>query len=108
MVAAAVSPAWTPPSAGVRGWLLRAPDGAHLGTYAYVALILAVLAMFRLNGWRRDAVAVVSLYLAVFEWETVLVEQPSITRVVLLGAVLVALTVARPQGLFGRPRVDAV
>ena len=107
-VAAAVSPAWTPPSAGVRGWLLRAPDEAHLGTYAYVALILAVLALLRLNGWRRDAVAVVALYLAVFEWETVLVEQPSITRVVLLGAVLVALTVARPQGLFGQPRVDAV
>jgi ABC-type branched-subunit amino acid transport system permease subunit len=107
-IGAGVSPAWAPSSAGVRGWLLRAPEGVHLGTYAYVALILAVLAMLRLNGWRRDAVAVVALYLAVFEWETVLVEQPSVTRVILLGAVLVALTVARPQGLFGQPRVDAV
>jgi len=41
-----------------------------------------------------------------FEWETVLVEQPSVTRVLLLGALLVALIVARPQGLLGSPRVD--
>src|SRR3954451_5107592 len=34
-IAAGVSPSWTPASAGVRGWLLRAPDRAHLGTYAY-------------------------------------------------------------------------
>jgi ABC-type branched-subunit amino acid transport system permease subunit len=107
-VAAAVSTNWTSGGSGVRGWLLGPPDGSHFGTYAYVALILAVLAMLRLTGWRRDAVAVVALYLAVFEWETVLVEQPSVTRVVLLGALLVALIVARPQGLLGRPRVDTV
>jgi hypothetical protein len=87
-------------------WLPSPPEGIHLGTYAYVALILAVLALLRLDGSRRDAVAVVALYLAVFEWETVLVEQPSVTRVVLLGALLVALIVARPQGLLGTPAVD--
>jgi branched-chain amino acid transport system permease protein len=102
---AAWSP-WATGGSGVRSWLLHPSTGSQLGTYAYVALILAVLAMMRARGWRRDAIAIPALYLAVFEWETVLVEQPSVTRVVLLGAVLVALIVARPQGLLGQPRVE--
>jgi ABC-type branched-subunit amino acid transport system permease subunit len=48
------------------------------------------------------------LYLAAFVWETRLVLEPSITRLLLLGALLVALMTARPQGLLGTPRVEIV
>jgi ABC-type branched-subunit amino acid transport system permease subunit len=39
-------------------------------------------------------------------WENLLAFNPSITRLVLLGALLVALMNARPQGLLGTPRVE--
>jgi branched-chain amino acid transport system permease protein len=99
---------WTHDGSALQSWLIHPSESSHLANWAYLALILAVLAMLRLRGLRRDAVAVVALYLAVYEWETVLVEQPSVTRVILLGAVLVTLIVARPQGLLGQPRVETV
>jgi hypothetical protein len=107
-IVGAVSSRWVHGGTVVGAWLPHPPDGSHVGTYAYVALILAVLALLRLKGRRRDIVAIAALYLAVFEWETVLVEQPSVTRIVLLGAMLVVFIVARPQGLLGQLRVDAV
>jgi ABC-type branched-subunit amino acid transport system permease subunit len=92
----------------VQAWLVHPPDGSDVAKLAYLGLILAILALLRLRGLARDAVAVVALYLAVFEWETVLVEQPSVTRVILLGAALSTLIVARPQGILGQPRVEPI
>jgi ABC-type branched-subunit amino acid transport system permease subunit len=100
---------WTQDGANaVQLWLIHPSESSHLAIWAYLALILAVLAMLRLRGVPRDAVLVVALYLAVFEWETVLVEQPSVTRVILLGTALVTIIVARPQGILGQPRVETV
>jgi ABC-type branched-subunit amino acid transport system permease subunit len=48
------------------------------------------------------------LYLAAFVWENRLVDEPSITRFLLLGALLIVLMNARPQGLFGTARVEIV
>ena len=48
------------------------------------------------------------LYLAVCVWENVMVAQPAVSRYILIGAMLVALMAARPQGLFGTPRVEIV
>jgi branched-chain amino acid transport system permease protein len=92
----------------VRSWLVHPPGSSDVARVAYLGLILAILALLRLRGLARGAVAVVALYLAVFEWETVLVEQPSVTRVILLGAALATLIVARPQGILGQPRVETV
>ena len=49
-----------------------------------------------------------TLYLAAFVWETRLVGEPSITRQLLLGALLVVMMLARPQGLIGKARVERV
>jgi ABC-type branched-subunit amino acid transport system permease subunit len=49
-----------------------------------------------------------TLYLAACVWEGVLVAQPSITRQILLGVILIVMMNARPNGLLGRRRVEVV
>jgi ABC-type branched-subunit amino acid transport system permease subunit len=75
---------------------------------AYVGLVALVLVLTLLHGWVRIALLVPTLYLAAFVWENVMVEHPESTRYIVLGAVLVAMMVARPQGLLGEKRVEIV
>jgi branched-chain amino acid transport system permease protein len=94
---------------GISSWVVM--PGEHrttIGNYAFVLLIAAVLALVRLRGWARLVLAVPTVYLAVFVWENLLVFQPSITRQLLFGAILVVLMVVRPHGLLGKPRVEVV
>ena len=49
-----------------------------------------------------------TLYLAAFVWENRLVVEPSITRLILVGVILIVLMNARPQGLLGSARVEIV
>ena len=48
------------------------------------------------------------LYLAAFVWENVMLAKPEPTRYIVLGLVLVALMVLRPNGLLGEKRVEIV
>ncbi len=48
------------------------------------------------------------LYLAAVVWENLLLPQPAVARYVLIGALLVGLMASRPQGLFGKLRVEIV
>ena len=84
------------------------PTGA-LGRLAYVGLIAALLGLtlVRSTLWRSVGLVPV-LYLAACVWENLLLPQPAVARFVLLGAMLVALMAARPQGLFGKQRVEIV
>jgi len=75
---------------------------------AYVGLVALALALTLLNGWVRIAVLVPTLYLAAFVWENVMLPHPESTRYIVLGAILVATMVARPQGLLGEKRVEIV
>ncbi len=75
---------------------------------AYVGLVTLALALTLLNGWVRIAVLVPTLYLAAFVWENVMLPHPESTRYIVLGAILVATMVARPQGLLGEKRVEIV
>jgi ABC-type branched-subunit amino acid transport system permease subunit len=60
-----------------------------------------------LKGWWRTIVMIPTIWLAAFVWENLLVEQTAgATRFLLLGALLVVLMNARPQGLFGTARVE--
>ena len=89
-------------------WIVVPTESVTPGNWAYCALIACCLALPLLHGWRRDALVVPTLYLAAFVWETRLVGEPSITRQLLLGALLVVMMLARPQGLIGTPRVERV
>ena len=56
-----------------------------------------------------DAALVPTLYLAAVRLgEPAASLEPSVTRILLLGALLIALMNARPQGLLGTPRVEIV
>jgi len=101
------------------GWALRHwlvlpagtyQDGSYKAfNYLLCLLIALVLCLTLVRGWRRDLLLVPTLWLAAFVYETRLVEEGSgATRFLLLGAALIVVMAARPQGLLGRPRVEIV
>jgi len=116
LIAHAVSPSATQGEAVAGGHLARVIESVFVvpvdpgswPKYAYVALIVALLALTRLEGWRRTLLMPPTLVLTVFVWENLLIEQPAITRYILFGALLVAMMTARPQGLLGKQRVEII
>ena len=97
----------------LRHWLVlpantyTVPD-FRLGNYAFVVLVALALALTLLDGWRRWALLVPTLWLGAFVWENRLVEESGTTRPLLLGAILIVLMAGRPEGLFGTTRVEVV
>jgi ABC-type branched-subunit amino acid transport system permease subunit len=75
---------------------------------AYIGLVAVVLVLTLLHGWLRDVLLVPTLYLAAFVWENILLPQPDVTRYIVLGAMLIALMIIRPNGLLGERRVEIV
>jgi hypothetical protein len=99
---------------GLRHWLVLPANSYAAGhvtvfNYLFVLLIGLVLGLTLLKGWLRILLLIPTIWLAGLVWETVLAEQGTgPTRFLLLGAILVVLMAARPQGLFGSPRVEIV
>ena len=92
----------------VERWVLLPSNPNEIGNVAFVVLVAAAILLPRVRGiWRLVALVPV-LYLAAFVWENKLVVEPSVTRNLLLGALLIVLMSARPQGLLGTPRVEIV
>jgi branched-chain amino acid transport system permease protein len=117
VLAGSLHDAWTAgaPNGGgrlagwVSHWVIVPTDLAGwVGPTAYVALVAAILLLTILRGWVRLAALVPTLYLGAFVWENVMLEKPEPTRFVILGALLVAVMVARPEGLLGEKRVEIV
>jgi len=79
-----------------------------IGNVAFVLLILAVLGVTLLHGWVQRLALIPTLYLAAFVWENRLAVEPSVTRLILVGVILIVLMNARPQGLLGTSRVEIV
>jgi len=89
-------------------WVVLPTNPTKIGNYAFVLLIAAWIVLKTLQGMRRLVLLVPTLYLAAFVWENRLVEDPSVTRLLLIGAILIVLMNARPQGLLGTSRVEIV
>ena len=115
-LAEAISPSWTAGAvveggrfAGViSDWVIIPAGHERFANVAYIALIVAVLAVTRIHGWWRTLLLIPTVYLAAIVWETSFVEQPAVARWILFGALLVTLMTVRPQGLLGTPRVEIV
>jgi branched-chain amino acid transport system permease protein len=92
------------------GWLVVPKDPGNFAKYAYVLLIACVLGLTLLRGVARAVAFIPVTYLAIFVWENLLGRDLniSVTRLILLGALLVMLMNVRPQGLLGSPRVEIV
>jgi hypothetical protein len=92
----------------LRHWVIVPANATRFGNIGFVALICLVIALVQLRGLKRYAVLVPTLYLAACVWEARLVAQPSVTRQILLGAILIVMMNARPHGLLGSRRVEVV
>jgi ABC-type branched-subunit amino acid transport system permease subunit len=103
--------AGTPQSAGwlgaaVRNWVIIPANPQGLGDWGYVVLICLLIALVQVKQPWRTILIVPALYLAAVVWETELAAQPSVTRQIMLGAILIVTMNARPQGLLGTRRVE--
>jgi branched-chain amino acid transport system permease protein len=92
----------------IESWVVIPLDPGRWPEYAYVALVVAVLVLSQLRGWWRTIMLIPTLYLTAFVWENLLIQQPSVTRLILFGAMLITLMIVRPQGLLGTSRVEIV
>jgi branched-chain amino acid transport system permease protein len=92
----------------LQGWVLHPTNPMMIGNVCFILLVLAVLGLTLLNDWQRRLAMIPTLCLAAFVWENRLVVEPSITRLILIGVILIVLMNARPQGLFGSARVEIV
>jgi ABC-type branched-subunit amino acid transport system permease subunit len=88
-------------------WMLLPTHHEQIADVAYIFLIAAIVIVPQLGRLWRTVLIPPLLYLAMFVWENLLLEQiGGATRLILLGALLVALMNARPQGLFGNAYVE--
>jgi ABC-type branched-subunit amino acid transport system permease subunit len=82
------------------------PSG--FGNVGFVILIALVITLVQVRGRWRTLLLPPTIYLASCVWESRLVGQPAVTRQILIGAILIVMMNARPQGLLGTRRVEVV
>jgi branched-chain amino acid transport system permease protein len=84
----------------------------HLASWipptSYVGLIGVALVLTLVRGRLRLVLLPPTLYLASFVWENVMLVKPEPTRFIVLGLILIALMILRPNGLLGERRVEIV
>jgi ABC-type branched-subunit amino acid transport system permease subunit len=90
----------------LRNWVIVPADPRTPGNVAFVALICLLIALVQTKGSWRTILLVPTIYLGAFVWETRLAAEPAITRQLMIGAILIVMMTARPQGLLGRRRVE--
>lgn len=93
----------------IRRWLVIPQDFTLFGNWAFGVLMVMILLVTRLKQrqWRLIAL-IPTLYLLTFVWETRLSQEPSITRLLFTGVLLILLMIYRPNGLLGQKRVEIV
>jgi ABC-type branched-subunit amino acid transport system permease subunit len=110
-IAGAIHHSWVAGTAGawVSDWVIVPTNLASwLPPVSYVALIASVLGLTLVRGWVRTVALVPVLYLAAFVWENVMLTNPEPTRYIVIGVILIALMIVRPNGLLGEKRVEIV
>ena len=113
-LASAISASWVagaPQSTGLianalRDWLVIPANSQNAGKAGFVLLVCLLIALVQIKGNARMILLVPTIYLAAFVWETILSANPSITRQLMIGVILIVMMNARPQGLLGARRVE--
>ncbi|HET7016563.1 MAG TPA: branched-chain amino acid ABC transporter permease [Streptosporangiaceae bacterium] len=90
----------------LRHWTVVPANSQVAGNFGFVLLVAMLIALVQLSGRWRTLLLVPTVYLASFVWETRLAAEPSITRQLMIGAILIVMMNARPQGLLGAVRVE--
>src|SRR5690348_4697147 len=90
----------------LRDWVVIPANVQALGDWGYVLLICLLVALVQVSRRWRTILLPPTICLAAFVWETKLVTEPAITRQLMIGAILIVMMNARPQGLLGAHRVE--
>jgi branched-chain amino acid transport system permease protein len=83
-------------------WMVHPQNSRVVGNVAFVLTMGLLLVAYRFKARFGYALWIPALYALTFVWETRLVQEPSITRMLIFGALLVLMMNYRPQGLFGQ------
>ena len=111
-IVAAISPSAV---AGISGasntwidlhWAIVPANPVTFGNICFVALLCMVVVLVQVSRRWRTILLVPTLYLAACAWEARLSQVPAITRLLLLGAILIVVMAWRPSGLLGARRVE--
>jgi branched-chain amino acid transport system permease protein len=92
----------------LRDWVIVPANATVAGNWGFVALVCLLIALVQVSSRQRAILLPPTLYLASFVWETRLATQAAITRQLMIGAILIVMMNARPQGLLGSRRVEAL
>ena len=92
----------------IEHWVLIPENPHRVAVWGYLLLIVCIIVLVQLKGWWRIIVLVPTLTLTAFVWENLLILNPAVTRSVLFGVLLIAVMTVRPEGLFGRAKVEVV
>ena len=87
---------------------IMARSATVAGNWGFVVLVCLLVALVQVKGRWRTILLPPTLYLASFVWETRLAAEPAITRQLMIGAILIVMMNARPQGLLGQRRVEVI
>ncbi len=79
-----------------------------VGNWGFVLLVALILVLTIVRPLYRNLLLPVVLYLSAFVWDLRLSTEPSTTRLIMIGVILIVLMNARPQGLVGQTRVEIV
>jgi hypothetical protein len=115
-IAGAISSSATAGSPGSTGWIgsvvshwvIVPSSPAGYGNVLFAVMVCCVIALVRLQGVRRLALVVVTVYIAACCWESRLIVNPAITTQIMIGAILIVTMAVRPNGLLGKRRVEIV
>jgi branched-chain amino acid transport system permease protein len=95
-------------ASAVRDWVIVPANPQVPGNIGFVLLVCLLIALVQLRGRWRTLLLAPAIYLAACVWEARLAAEPSITRQILIGAILIVMMNARPQGLLGARRAEVV
>jgi ABC-type branched-subunit amino acid transport system permease subunit len=92
----------------LRDWVIVPADRTIAGNWGFVLLICLLIALVQAPRPWRTVLLVPTLYLGACVWEARLAVDYSVTRQLMIGAILIVMMIARPQGLLGARRVEAL
>ncbi|HJS93628.1 MAG TPA: branched-chain amino acid ABC transporter permease [Solirubrobacteraceae bacterium] len=89
-------------------WAIVPANPITFGNICFVALLCMVVVLAQVRHPWRTILFIPTLFLAACAWEARLSQVPAITRLILLGAILIVVMNWRPAGLLGARRVEIV
>ena len=92
----------------MKDWLFVPENQIFWGNISFVLLIAAIAYYTTASKKIKIIVLPIIGYLAIFLWEVRLIANPSVTRQLIIGALLIVLMIVRPQGFLGKARVEVL